>query len=46
MMTIQVNQLSEILREQGLENYTAAVQELAGSIDVSKRFVCNSDLKA
>ena len=42
-MTSHVNQLSLILDQQGLENYTNAVQELVRSIDYSTRFVTKFD---
>ena len=42
-MTSHANQLSLILHEQGLENYSNAVQELVRSIDYSTRFVTKFD---
>ena len=44
-MTSHVNQLSLILHEQGLENYSNAVQELVRSIDYSTRFVTKFKVK-
>ena len=45
MMTTQVDQLSLILHEQGLESYRTAVERLIASIDDSERFVSKSYMK-